>query len=79
MSYAYSIPAGGNTNTSLKDLIDADLPTGKTCLGVVGFASNDIYIVICNAYYAASAYSLQIRNIGESTRTNTVRIYYLCS
>lgn len=79
VSYVYSIPAGGNTNTNLKELIDADLPTGKTCLGVVGLASNDVFVVVCNAYYGSSAYSLQIRNIGESTRSNTARIYYLCS
>lgn len=79
VSYTYSIPAGASTNTNLKDLIDADLPTGKICIGVVGFASNDVSVMVCNAYYGSSAYSLQMRNIGDSTRDSTVRIYYLCS
>lgn len=79
VSFEYSIASGGNTNTNLKDLIDADLPTGKSFLGIVGVATNDIYVNVCNVYYGNSYYSLQMRNTANSTRSQTARIFYLCS
>lgn len=79
MTFAYEIPAGGNTNTNLKSLIDADLPSGKTFLGIAGIGSGNIGIVVNNAYYSNSNYSLQLFNAGSIARKGYATIYYLCS
>lgn len=78
VTWSYTCEAGAATNTNLKTLIDADLPSGYTCLGVVGFTTNQMDIVPISVRYANSNYSCQIRNVSTTNnRSNTMNIYYL--
>ena len=79
VTFNYELAAGGNTNTNLKALIDSDLPSGKTVRGIVGVSSGNVGIIVNNAYYSSSNYSLQLFNVGSSTRNGYATIYYLCS
>ncbi len=80
VSYTYSPANLGNANTNLKTLIDADMPTGYRCLGIVGVTTNDIYVFVVAAYYGASNYSLQLKSTYEGARSDkTAVIYYLCT
>lgn len=73
-----NIPSNGSANANLKTLIDADMPSGCTCLGVVGFTTNDQALLPVSVRYADSAYALQIRNLYSGTFTNkNIGIIYL--
>lgn len=75
---ALSIAAGASYNTNLKTLIDADLPAGKTCVGITGFATNNEYTFVTACMYADSNYSLQLHNAGSGAYSSTVKVYYIC-
>lgn len=77
VTYSYSTGAYGDDYTNLKTLIDADLPSGYTCLGIVGFTSNSGSVVISSARYVDSNWSLQMRNLGSGTISNNAIIYYM--
>jgi hypothetical protein len=77
VTWAYSCNAGEATNTNLKTIIDADLPSGYACLGVTGFTTNQIDIVPTSLRYVNSNYSCQLRNVGTTNRSNTLTVYYL--
>ena len=73
-----NIPANGSANANLKTLIDADMPSGCTCLGVVGFTTNDQSLFPISVRYADTAYSLQIRNTYNGAFSNKkIGITYL--
>ena len=76
VNYSYSMGANGNANTNLKTLIDADMPSGYECIGICGYATNSVYVQVCNCNYADSAYSLQLSNRANSTQTGTCAIRY---
>ena len=74
----YTIPGSGMYNDNLYSIINADLPAGKKCLGIVGYTTNNENVVIVSARYSNTAYSLQMRTLSSSAITNAVFIYYLC-
>lgn len=79
VNYAYSLTSGGNGNTNLKTLIDAELASGEKCLGVVGFSSENTNVVITSARYSNSANSLRLHNLASSAQTGTAYVWYLCA
>lgn len=79
VTFDYELAVGGNTNTNLKALIDADLPSGKRFLSIAGVSSGNVGIVVNNAYYSGSNYSLQMFNAGSTARNGYATIHYLCS
>ena len=79
VTWTYSVAADAGVNTNLKTLIDADLPSGDRCLGVVGFTTNDNYVVVNACYYGNSNYSIQLKNTWSDVRSNrNMVVYYLC-
>ena len=78
VTWTYSANAGQRVNTNLKTLIDADMPSGYRCLGIVG---SDAGYADCflQAKYISSQYALSITNTGSSAATDkTATVYYLC-
>lgn len=78
VTWAYTIDANSNTNTNLYTLINNDLPSGATCLGVVGFSTNTVNVVPIAMQYYNSNYSAQLRNISNSSVSNNLNVRYLC-
>lgn len=78
VSVNYTIPGSGQYNDNLYSIVNADLPAGKKCLGIVGFTSNSENVLIDSIRYENSAYSFQMRNLSSSATSNTAFIYYLC-
>lgn len=76
INYSYSMEANGNANTNLKALIDANMPSGYECIGICGYATNSVYVQVCNCNYSGNAYSLQLSNRANSTQTGTCSIWY---
>ena len=77
VSFAYTVPGSGQYNDNLYSIINADIPAGKRCLGVVGYTSNSENILIDSVRYANSIYSIQMRNLSSSAITQNATIYYL--
>ena len=73
----YTCQANGQFNTNLKTLIDDDLPSGYTVLGVVGYTTNDVNVYMVACRYYNTAYSLQIKNIHTASISNNVVVTYL--
>lgn len=78
VTMSMTIAANGNSNTNLKTLIDADMPSGKRFLALAGFTTNDVYLNLVACRYHNSNYSLQVRNTASSERTSTITVSYLC-
>lgn len=80
VSYTFTVNAGARVTTNLKTLIDADLPTGKKCLGIVGYhIVGNINVFANSVRYEDNAYSLQMFNLGDSNLSNQkINIDYLC-
>lgn len=78
VTWAYTIAANSNTNTNLYTLINNDLPSGATCLGVVGFSTNDVNVVPIAMQYYNSNYSARLRNSSNSSVSNSLNVRYLC-
>lgn len=78
VTWAYTIDANSNTNTNLYTLINNDLPSGATCLGVVGFSTNDVNVIPIAMQYYNSNYSAQLRNTSNSSVSNNLNVRYLC-
>ena len=74
-----TVSANGSTNTNLKTLIDADVPSGYKYVGISGFTTNDVYLTLTSARYYDTSYSLQVSNRYNTSRTTTVEVYYLCA
>ena len=74
----YTVNANSSTNFNLYTRINADLPNGYTCLGIVTVATNNINVYANNAGYYNSDYSLQLNNTSNSSVSTNVRIDYLC-
>lgn len=79
ITVSYTAAAGSSAIANLKTLIDADLPAGFNCLGIVGFTSNSSVCTFSSVRYVDSNYAMQIRNMGTSQISETARIYYLAS
>ena len=75
----YTAAASTQYNTNLYTLINADLPSGYTCLGIVGNSTSSQYVYFIGCYYANSAYSFQVKNISTSSVTENAIIKYLCA
>ena len=74
-----TVPANGSTNTNLKTLIDTDLPSGYKYVAISGYSTNDIYLSLASVRYYNGAYSLQVSNRYNSSRTSKIEIAYLCA
>ena len=77
ITWPYSITANGQTNTNLKTLIDADIPSGYTFLGIVGFSTAEQSAVPVSIRYINSNYSAQLKNVSSSAISSTLYVYYL--
>lgn len=81
VTHTYTVDTNSYVAANLKTLIEADLPEGKTCYGIVGFNSGHSAAVIASAFYSPygdGTASLKIRNIGSSKLSSkTATIYYL--
>lgn len=75
----YTADASGQYNTNLYSLINADLPSGYTCLGIVGYSTSNQYVYFIGCYYANSAYSFQVKNTSAASVTENAIIKYLCA
>ena len=73
----YSVSANGSFNANLKTIIDADLPVGGSCLGIVGYTLNDSGVFADAVMYVDSVWSFQIRNITNATISKEASIFYL--
>lgn len=73
----YTCESYAQFNTNLKTLVDADLPSGYTVLGIVGYTTNDVNVHMIACRYYNTAYSLQIKNIGSTAISNNVVVTYL--
>lgn len=72
----YSITAGGTWSTPVKNLIDADMPSGYYCGGIVGFSTNDQHCFVVSARYGEGAYALQLGSTA-TVSNKTISVYYL--
>lgn len=79
VNFAYTVSAGGTAQTNLKTLIDADLPSGYSCLGIVGYTSNNPNCFFTSLRYVNHTYAMQIRNTASSQVSQTANIYYLAA
>lgn len=75
--WPYSMSANGNTSTNLRTLIDNDMPDGYGFGGLSGFATNSIYVQVCNLKYANTSYSLQLANRSASSVSGNMEVYYI--
>lgn len=75
----YTLSNNGNYNVNLKTLIDADIPSGYRCLGVVGYTTNDVNVVATSVRYTDSNYSFQIREFATAQISSTAQVFYLCA
>ena len=76
----YSMTANGQFNTNLYTLINADLPSGWTYLGIAGFSTNEKMVYVVGCYYADSSWSFQIANASATAYNNkTAYVYYLAT
>ena len=78
VTWDYSIAAGISDNRNLKTLIDANIPSGKRFLGIVGFTTNSANVVPTSMRYEDTNYSWQLRNVGASLQEAKAYAYYLC-
>lgn len=79
LNISMTIPKNSSANNNLKTLIDADMPSGCTCLGIVGFTTNDQALIPVAVRYVDNAYSLQIRNISTTVdfTNKNISVHYL--
>ena len=77
LTASVSVAGSGEGHTNLKTLIDADMPNGSTCLGIVGFTTNNQNVIPVSIRYVDGAYSLQLRNLSSAATTASVAIYYI--
>lgn len=78
VTWDYSISAGISDNRNLKTMIDANMPSGKRFLGVVGFTTNSANVVPTSMRYEDTNYSWQLRNVGTTLQEAKAYCYYLC-
>ena len=79
VSIPYTVASNSSFYTNLKTIIDADLPSGYVCLGIVGFTTNDVAVLVMGVYYASTNYSFQVANTASRSITNTAYVRYLCA
>lgn len=71
--------SGATYNTNLKTIIDADLPTGKKCIGIIGWDSSGASILVSQLRYVNNSYSFHCINTSSSAYTNkSAQVHYLC-
>lgn len=79
LQFNYTIQANSTYHRNLKTLIDADMPFGYICAGIVGYSSNNVQALTTNIGYYNSDYSLQVlnRQTSVSIASTLYRIWYL--
>ena len=77
VSVPYTVAANGQYNTNLKTIIDADVPTGYSVLGINGYTTNEVNVYFVGCSYTDTAYSFQIKNASADQRTGSARVWYL--
>lgn len=71
--------SGATYNTNLKTIIDADLPSGKKCIGIVGYDSAGASILLSQIRYVNNSYSFNCINTASySYSDKTAHVSYLC-
>ena len=75
----WSVSGSSTYNTNLYTIINADLPSGYRCVGIVGFELGQNQQMLVNCRYVDDNYSFQIRNMATADRSGTATIYYLCT
>ena len=78
LTLPYTVAANAAYNANLKTKIDATLPTGYKCLGIVGVASNHNSVFPVGFRYSNSDYSLGLKNTSNSSVSTNAIIVYLC-
>ena len=71
----YNCPANGQYNFKFTDKIT--IPDGYTFLGMVGWATNDYRVYVCNFNNTNSTYSVQLGNLSSTAISGNILIYYL--
>lgn len=79
LTLPYTVAGNASFYTNLKTKIDATLPSGNVCLGVVGFSTNNGSVFPLNVRYVNSDYSLQFKNTSSSSVSTNAIIQYLCA
>ena len=77
LSWTYNAPANNTAQTSLKSLIDADLPSGYKFGGLAGFSTNNTGVLPMSIMYSDSTYSLRLRNITNAAVNTSCNIMYV--
>lgn len=72
----YTLSSQGQYNTNLKTIIDADVPSGKKVIGIIGCTTGDVRVFVVGCYYSNGNYSFQIRNISNDTISQTAYVTY---
>ena len=79
VTWPVTVAANNNNNTNLKTLIDSDIPSGYKYVCISGFSTNDVQLIPIAVRYTDSAYSLQVANRSNTSRTSNVEINYICA
>lgn len=78
VTWSYTADGNSIAYTNLYTLINGDLPSGGTCLGIVGYSTNNSNVLPVSVQYANYNYSAQVRNISSSSITQNMNVRYLC-
>ncbi len=78
VTWNYTAAGNSSAYTNLYTLINGDLPSGGTCLGIVGYSTNNSNVLPVSVQYANNNYSAQVRNISSSSITTNMNVRYLC-
>lgn len=78
VNFSYSIAANGNTHGNLYTLINNNMPSGYRFLAFAGFNTASVHVFMSNMRYVNSDYSIELRNVSNTTVTQTSDIFYLC-
>ena len=76
-SIPYSVTANGHVNINLGTLINSQLQAGETCVGIVGFTSNNPSVIIWAVRMLDSDFSLRVKNLSGTAITSSCAIDYL--
>lgn len=75
----YTVSNSGTFAYNIYEVINNDMPSGYTFLGITGYTTNDQNVLLMSIRYVNSGYSLQGRSFYSGTINNKVNVYYLCA
>lgn len=79
VTWTYTVEKDSYVSTNLKTIIDADLPAGKSFLGVCGFNSGSTAVSFYRIMYEDANNSVAVRSVsGSKLSGKTATIHYLC-